>query len=64
IDFLEIRYYTKTMAPAMAWVDMRFAKITVRARTAVPDRRYNHPVFHDGYRRVTMSMDCRLRNKS
>ena len=42
---------------------MLSAQVFVRARTSQPDRKYTHPEFEDGYRRVELSMEFRLRNK-
>jgi hypothetical protein len=63
IDSLYIVFLNKTNTETVDWGSMLTSRILVRARTALPDKRYSHPVFHDGYRRIELSIDFRLRNK-
>jgi prepilin-type N-terminal cleavage/methylation domain-containing protein len=59
IEKLDIRMLDTTDAATTDWGRMKYAKIAVVARTALPDR--HRP--GDGYRRDTLSNEFRLRNK-
>jgi len=65
IEHLSISLLDGTYPPSTVatWTDARSVRISVRARTAIPDPRYKHPVYADGYRRVALNMDFRLKNK-
>lgn len=63
IDSLGIWFYDKNKSATNNWDNILFGRIFVRARTSLPDKGYRHPTFNDGYRRVALSMDFRLRNK-
>jgi type II secretory pathway pseudopilin PulG len=62
IDSLAIAFYDKNGDPTTLWNDMRSAELLVRAKTALPDHRYNE--YADHYRRITLTYTFRLRNKT
>lgn len=59
IDTLAITYFDKDRKPVTEWASMRSARITVSARTPFPEKNAGG----DGYRRISLSMDVRLRNR-
>jgi prepilin-type N-terminal cleavage/methylation domain-containing protein len=63
IDSLAMTFYDHTKTATTNWKDMALISLYVRARTASPDPKYRHPVYRDGYHRLALSMDLRLRNK-
>jgi prepilin-type N-terminal cleavage/methylation domain-containing protein len=63
IDSLSLIFYDKAHAITTNWNAMRSAHIFVRGRTSRPDPGYRHPTIHDGYRRLSMDMDLRFRNR-
>jgi prepilin-type N-terminal cleavage/methylation domain-containing protein len=62
IDSLAIVFLDKNNSPVSAWRNMRSVSLLVRARTALPDKKYNG--FPDHYRRLTLTYKCRMRNRS
>ncbi|NLD95332.1 MAG: prepilin-type N-terminal cleavage/methylation domain-containing protein [Fibrobacter sp.] len=61
IDTMDITFLDVDGAPTSEWKTMRSVRITVCARTSIPDRKYSgHP---DHYRRITLRHEFRLRNK-
>jgi Tfp pilus assembly protein PilW len=63
IDSLCITFRDSSFAATTNWNNMAFASIYVRARTASPDPKYKCPGFGDGYHRLALTMDIRLRNR-
>jgi Tfp pilus assembly protein PilW len=63
IDSLAMMFYDSTRTTTTLWENMSSVSLYVRARTAAPDKFYKHPVFHDGYRRLALSMNIKLRNR-
>jgi len=63
IDSIAVTFYDTGHATTTNWDHMSTGALYVRARTATPDKLYKHPVFHDGYRRLALTMEFRLRNK-
>jgi type II secretory pathway pseudopilin PulG len=65
IDSLSILFYKAAITPTATtqWSEMITAHIGLRVRTSSPDRKYDHPAFHDGYRRASREIDFRLRNR-
>jgi hypothetical protein len=64
IDSFCVIYWNRShTATTTIWDSMFTASIYVRARTSLPDPKYKCPGFNDGYRRLPMSTEVRLRNK-
>ena len=63
IDSLGMTFYDSSHTATTDWAKMRSAAITVRARTASKDPKFRHPVYKDGYHRLSLSMELRLRNR-
>lgn len=60
IDSLRISFLDSSWRPTLDWTAMSAARISVTARTRTRDP--NLPA--DGYRRITLSMDLRFRNRN
>lgn len=60
IDSLSISFYQKDGSVSNDWSTMSYAKISVRARTA---NAFKHQSSGDGYDRLTLTMDVRVRNR-
>jgi Tfp pilus assembly protein PilE len=63
IDSIAITFYDTSHTATTNWGQMSSGSVYVRARTLSPDKFYKHPKFKDGYRRLALTMDFRLRNK-
>lgn len=64
IDSLACVFYKLDgTTPTTDWDSIMIASVYVRARTSIPDPRYKDPVFNDGYRRLPLVMNFRLRNR-
>ncbi|MBN1309589.1 MAG: prepilin-type N-terminal cleavage/methylation domain-containing protein [Chitinispirillaceae bacterium] len=61
IDSLSIVFMDRNGDPEASWKKMRSVRILVRAKTALPDPRYDE--YADHCRRVTLTYEFRLRNK-
>jgi prepilin-type N-terminal cleavage/methylation domain-containing protein len=61
IDTLAITFLDVDGDPTRSWNNMRSVKITVCARTSLPDRKYKG--YPDHYRRIILHHEFRLRNK-
>lgn len=59
IESFSISYFAADGHSTLDWNAMSSAKITVTGRTPVPD----HSLPGDGYKRITLSMDLRFRNR-
>jgi Tfp pilus assembly protein PilW len=63
IDSMCITFRDTSYNATTNWNNMAFASLYVRARTASPDPKYKCPGFGDGYHRLALTMDLRLRNR-
>jgi prepilin-type N-terminal cleavage/methylation domain-containing protein len=63
IDSLSMTFRDASNSPTTSWTSMVSVQIYVRARTSAPDPRYRDPVYSDGYHRLALTMNLRLRNK-
>jgi Tfp pilus assembly protein PilW len=63
IEALTMTFYDSTHTATTDWAHMRSVALVVRARTASPDPKYRNATYHDGYRRLSLSMELRLRNR-
>ena len=59
IEAVSLNFYDSTGSTTSDWNLMHSAKVSVTARTHMPDPGYQG----DGYRRVTMNSEIRLRNR-
>jgi prepilin-type N-terminal cleavage/methylation domain-containing protein len=59
IEAVDLEFYDSTGAATSDWKAMHSAKVSVTARTRLPDPGYQG----DGYRRVTVNSEVRLRNR-
>lgn len=65
IDSMAITFYDSTGTTATTeWDDARSAEVCVRGRTSSPIRGYTDPNEGDAYKRLTLRMKFRLRNKA
>ena len=63
IDSLGITFRDSNHVATTDWSNMVSVSLYVRARTASKDPKYKCPGFGDGYHRLALNMDFRLRNK-
>jgi prepilin-type N-terminal cleavage/methylation domain-containing protein len=63
IDSLAFRFHNKSKGVVGDWKSICSCRLYVRARTAQPDPHYKNPTYNDGYRRVALTNEFRLRNK-
>ncbi|MBN1604578.1 MAG: prepilin-type N-terminal cleavage/methylation domain-containing protein [Chitinispirillaceae bacterium] len=61
IDSLSILFLDNDYKPTSQWRSMRAARIFVRVKTALPDKRYKE--YADHHHRISLNFDFRLRNK-
>ncbi len=65
LDSLAITFYDSTGNTATTeWDEARSAEVCVRGRTSSPIRGYTDPKHNDAYKRLTLRMKFRLRNKT
>ena len=63
IDSMSVTFRDSAGGATTGWNSMKAAAVHVTARTPRPHRRYVHPVKGDGYRRASLDMVVRLRNR-
>lgn len=64
IESITFDFYDKDRNNANnSWDDMLFVTIALTAKTPLADNRYTHPTEGDGYRRLSLDMELRLRNR-
>jgi prepilin-type N-terminal cleavage/methylation domain-containing protein len=61
IDSLAITFLDINKDPVLSWKSMWSVQLYVRARTLLPDMKYNG--YPDHYRRMTLTHEIRLRNR-
>jgi Tfp pilus assembly protein PilW len=63
IEALGITFFDKSHAATTSWATMASCSLYVRARTTTPDPKYRNATYHDGYHRLALVMNLRLRNR-
>jgi prepilin-type N-terminal cleavage/methylation domain-containing protein len=61
IDSLSVLFLDSDYEPTAQWRSMRAARVFVRTKTSLPDKRYKE--YDDHYHRVSLTYEFRLRNK-
>ena len=63
IDSLYMGYFDKNGSVTTTWANMSSLKVVVQVKASKADLKYTHPVYHDHYRRVQLSMTSRFQNR-
>jgi Tfp pilus assembly protein PilW len=63
IDSLAMTFYDSSHTATTDWAKMRSVAICVRGKTLSRDPKYKSPGFNDGYHRLKLDMEIRLRNR-